>query len=138
MENATIGLLFVTIIGWGLWGLLQKMGISKIGAEYSLLLNYSACLLVIIGYLVLIQKLHIPRTSSVVYPILGGIAASVGTLTFFMALEKIPVSIARPLAGLAVLLTALLGILLLDERLTARQYIGVALALASIILLSGE
>jgi len=137
MEITTVGLLLVTIIGWGIWGFVQKVGISKIGVEICLLLNSSTFFLVVLSYLALFQKIHIPRSGSVIYPIVGGVSAAISSIAFFTALEKTPVSIARPLAGLSVLITALLGLLFLGETLTVRQYIGIGVAIAAIILLSG-
>lgn len=136
MEIATVGLLLVTIIGWGIWGFFQKIGISKIGAEICLLFNFSTVFLVVLSYLALFQRIHIPRSGSVIYPIVGGFSAAIGSIAFFTALEKTPVSIARPMAGLCVLITALLGLLFLGETLTVRQYIGIGVAIAAIILLS--
>ena len=137
MDFATLGLLIVTIIGWGVWGYLQKIGISRIGAESSLLLNSSTTLSVVIAYLALTRRLQIPRSGSVIYPILGGASAAIGTIAFFTALRTTPVSIARPIAGLFVLVTAFLGFFFLGEALTLRQYAGVGLAMVAIILLSG-
>lgn len=137
VDLMTVGLLLVTIIGWGLWGFFQKIGVAKVGTASSLLLNFSTTFLVVVSYLILIQKLHIPRSGPVIYPILGGASAAIGSIAFFIALEKTPVSVARPMAGLAVLVTALLGLLLLGESLTLKQYIGVGLAIVAIILLSG-
>jgi drug/metabolite transporter (DMT)-like permease len=54
-----------------------------------------------------------------------------------MALEKIPVSVARPMADLCVFVTALLGLFLLGETLTITQYVGIGLAIVAIMLLSG-
>ena len=136
MDASTLGLLLVTIIGWGLWGFFQKIGVSKIGAESCLLLNFSTVLLIVISYLALIQKLQIPRSEFVIYPIIGGLSAATGTIAFFTALEKTLVSIARPIADLCVFVTALLGFFLLGETLTIKQYVGVGMAIVAIILLA--
>lgn len=136
MDFATLGLLLVTIVGWGLWGFFQKVGVSEIGVESCLLLNYSTVFLMAISYLALIQKLHIPRSGSVIYPILGGISVTIGSIAFFTVIEKIPIGIARSIAGLAVLITALLGVLLLGETLSIKHHIGIVLAVAAMILLS--
>lgn len=129
-------LLFITIIGWGLWGFFQKIGVSRIGAESSLLLNFLSTLAVVVIYLIVTQRLQLPRSASVVYPIVGGVSAAIGTIAFFIALKTTPVSIARSIAGLCVLVTALLGTLSLGESLSLRQYAGIGLAISAILLLS--
>ena len=136
MEIATVGLLLVTIIGWGIWGFVQKVGISKIGVEICILLNSSTFFLVVLSYLALFQKIHIPRSGSVIYPIVGGVSAAISSIAFFTALEKTPVSIARPMTGLSILVTVLLGVAFLHEMLTVKHYLGIGMAIASIILLS--
>ena len=136
MDSITIGLIFIAIIGWGFWGFFQKIGVSKIGAEVCILLTASIELIVVIGYLASIQKLHIPRSWSLTYPILAGTSVAIGTIAFLTALEKIPVSIARPMTGLSILVTVLLGVAFLHETLTVKHYLGIGMAIASIILLS--
>ena len=88
MEFASVGLLLVTIIGWGLLGFLQKVGVSKIGAESTILLSFFTTLLVSIIYLTFIRKLPIPKSELMIYPILGGISAAIGTTAFFTAMEE--------------------------------------------------
>jgi len=134
--DSAIGLLSITIIGYGLWGFFQKIGVSRIGTESSQLLGSATNLLVVISYLALNHKLQIPRSRSVIYPIVGGASAAVGSIFFFNALKTTPVSIARPISALGVLITAFLGVFLLGETLTLRQIAGVGLAITSILLLS--
>ncbi|MFQ6075912.1 MAG: EamA family transporter [Candidatus Bathyarchaeia archaeon] len=137
VESTTLALLFVTILGWGLWGFLQKIGVSEVGRDASLLFCYSSMFLTILGYLALTQGIKPSYRKPVVYPVLGGMASAIGTITFFTALERVPVSVARPIAGLCILVTAALGFLLLGERLMLRQYVGIGLAIAALVLLSG-
>lgn len=136
MDSITIGLLFVAIIGWGFWGFFQKIGVSKVGAEVCILLTASIELLVVISYLASIQKLHVPRSWSLTYPILAGTSVAIGTIAFLTALEKIPVSIARPMTGLSILATVLLGLVFLHEMLTIKHYLGIGMAIAAIVILS--
>ena len=136
MDSASVGLLLVTIIGWGLWGFFQKIGVSKMGAEVCIFVTASMELLIVIIYLASIQKLHIPRSWSLVYPMLAGISVGIGTIAFLTVLEKIPISIARPLTGLSILITVFLGIVFLHEMLAVKHYLGIGLAIAAIFLLS--
>ena len=106
------------------------------GAEVCTLLTASMELLIVIIYLASIQKLHIPRSWSLVYPILAGTSVGIGTIAFLTVLEKIPVSIARPLSGLSILITVFLGIVFLHEMLAVKHYLGIGLAIAAIFLLS--
>ncbi len=136
MDSTILGLLFITILGWGIWGFFQKIGVSKIGAEICLLLTASVELIVVISYLTSIQKLHIPKSWSLIYPILAGASVAVGTIAFLTVLERIPISIARPMTGLSVLVTVILGLIFLHETVTTKHYLGIGMAIAAIILLS--
>ena len=136
MNFIILGLLLISIIGWGLWGFFQKIGVSKMGAEVCIFLTASMELLIVIIYLASIQKLHIPRSWSLVYPILAGTSVGIGTIAFLTVLEKIPVSIARPLSGLSILITVFLGIVFLHEMLAVKHYLGIGLAIVAIFLLS--
>ena len=136
MDFLTVGLLLITIVFWGFWGFFQKIGVSKIGTNSSLFLGYFTEFTFVLSYLILISSFQIPTNSSVIYPIMGGAAGTIGTIAFFMTLEKTPVSVARPMAGLCSIVTVLLSLFFLGETLTILQYIGVGLAIAAIMLLS--
>ena len=67
---------------------------------------------------------------------LGGFFAFVGFLTFFAALEDGKASTVVTLSALYPLVTILISIAFLHEKLNARQGIGIALALIASVLLA--
>jgi uncharacterized membrane protein len=129
--------LIITIVGWGLWTFFQKIGVPKVGAESYLLVDISIHLVIAMAYLTLTNKLQVPRSISVIYPIIGGASGVIGTIAFLTIVKDTPISIARSLSGLSILVTVLLGVFVLGETLTLKQYAGVSLAIISIFLLSG-
>lgn len=136
MDLSTLALFLTSIVFWGLWGVFHKIGVSKLGAETSLLVNYITASISALTILSLTRRLHINMGVGLIYPIAAGASISVGTFAFLITLEKTSVSIARSLAGLSVLVTVILGVVFLGETLSIKQYIGIGFAIMAIILLS--
>jgi transporter family protein len=74
--------------------------------------------------------------SSIKYGIVGGIAAAVATIIFFLALEGGPLSKVSPIVNMSLLVSVLLGVILLKEAVNIRIAAGVVFAIASIFLLT--
>lgn len=73
---------------------------------------------------------------SIKYGIVGGIAAAVATIIFFLALESGPLSKVSPIVNMSLLVSVLLGVILLKEAVNIRIAAGVVFAMASIFLLT--
>jgi transporter family protein len=67
----------------------------------------------------------------------GGFCAFVGFLTFFAALEEGKASTVITLSALYPLVTIVLSILFLHEKLSMRQGLGIAFAMVASVLLAG-
>lgn len=74
--------------------------------------------------------------NSIKYGILGGIAAAVATILFFLAVESGPLSKVGPIVNMSLLVTVLLGVVFMNEAMSLRVAAGVVFALASIFLLT--
>ena len=74
--------------------------------------------------------------NSIKYGILGGIAAAVATILFFLAVESGPLSKVGPIVNMSLLVTVLLGVVFMNEVMSLRVAAGVVFALASIFLLT--
>lgn len=70
-----------------------------------------------------------------IYMYAAGIALTVGLLAYYYALSVGPVSVVVPLFGMFVVTSSLLGITVLDEPLTARKLLGIAVAALAIYLI---
>jgi transporter family protein len=76
--------------------------------------------------------------SKSIYLYVAGVLIAVSILTFYRALELGPVSVVTPIYGLFIVGSAALGIVFLDESLTARKAAGIAFAVLAIYLTSVE
>jgi transporter family protein len=70
------------------------------------------------------------------FAFLTGLLGGGGNIAFYMALKGGSASTVVPLTSLSPLVTVLVGVVFLKERMQARQYGGLALALVAIYLLS--
>jgi uncharacterized membrane protein len=74
--------------------------------------------------------------STIKYSILGGIAAAVATILFFLAIEQSTLSKVVPVVNLNLIVGVLLGVLILKDEINFRIGAGIILAMASIYLLT--
>lgn len=72
------------------------------------------------------------------YMIVAGIFLTVGILAYYHALSLGPVSVVVPIFGLFVATSSIIGIMFLDESVTARKALGIAFAVLAIYLTSVE
>jgi len=68
----------------------------------------------------------------------GGLFLTVGILAYYRALSLGPVSVVTPVFGLFLVLSSAIGVVALDEPLTARKVAGIVLAVVAVYLVSVE
>lgn len=68
--------------------------------------------------------------------LLGALALSIGTLFLFLSFNYAPVSIVSPIAGTAPVTTVLLAFLILKERVSRKDIVGIVLVLIGILVIS--
>ena len=133
-----LGYALIAMFLWGIVGLFQKLGTNNASARELmvwLLLGFSL-LLPFMWLRAGMGELSL-RTISV--GLVGGLANGLGSWELFRCLEKgAKASVAIPLTALYPLLTAVLAIVFLKERLTLLEWIGVGLALLAGTMLSYE
>jgi bacterial/archaeal transporter family protein len=128
----------VAMVLWGIVGLLQKVTTNRISADAVLIWDR-------LGYVVILPLLavntHIGNLGpkDVFIGTLDGITNSLGALFLYMSLESgAKASIAVPLTALYPLLTVLLAVVLLGERVKPLHWVGIIVAIAAGILMSFE
>jgi bacterial/archaeal transporter family protein len=126
----------LTVVTWGLWGVFSKLASNYSRPKQSLLFQTAGVLA--FAFIVLcMERFHfqwsLPGFS---WAALGGFFAFIGFLTFFAALDQGKASTVVTLSALYPLVTILLSIAFLHERLTTRQGIGIVFALIASALLA--
>lgn len=134
-----LGFAIAALVLWGVTGVTQKLSTNRISSERSFLWFCWA----MVALSAMVMAVARPRlglgTLVVSCSIAGGVLNGLGAWTSFRALESGgKASIVISLISLYPLLTVLLAMLLLGERLTGMQSAGAVTAIAAAILLSLE
>ena len=136
----------VTIVMWGTWGLVSMIASGGVDAYTNQLLFTVgiAPLLVLVGWKV--SRGGNPgesaprsdaRRKGVFWAFLTGILGGVGNMAYFEAMVKGgKASVVTPVTALFPMVTVLLALVFLKERLGRTQWIGLALAFVAIYLLN--
>lgn len=127
----------MTMVVWGLWGVFSKLA-SNYSKPRQALIFQSVGVVAFTILVLLVERFHIEWSlAGFNWAAAGGFFAFVGFLTFFAALEKGNASTVITLSALYPLVTIILSIIFLHERLSARQGAGLAFALLASVLLAG-
>jgi bacterial/archaeal transporter family protein len=123
---------------WGVVGLLQKLGTNRVSAR-SLLVWLTVGFLLFVPWLAWRENWSALGLKDIGLGILVGIVNGLGSWFLFISLARgAKASIAIPLTALYPLVTIMLATLFLSESLTARQWLGIVLAIAAGVMLSFE
>ncbi len=126
----------LTVVTWGLWGVFSKLASNYVKPRQALLFQTVGILAFALVVLVMENFKMEWNLAGFSWAALGGFFAFVGFLTFFAALEKGTASTVVTLSALYPLVTILISIAFLHERLSARQGVGITLALIASALLA--
>jgi len=134
-----LGYAVLALVLWGFTGVTQKLSTNRISSERSFLW-FCWAMVALSAVVVVIARPHWGLgTLVVVCSIAGGTLNGLGAWTSFRALESGgKASIVISLISLFPLLTVVLAVALLHERLTWMQTAGAVVAIAAAILLSLE
>ena len=127
----------LAILFWGAWGLESKLLVDKTSP-------YTGQVLFTLGLflpaaLVLCSRRRFAgsnRRRGLFFAVLTGLLGGLGNIAFYMALVPGKASVVVPITSLSPLVTVLLAVVAMKEKVNRRQWAGVALALTAIYLLS--
>jgi transporter family protein len=123
---------------WGIVGILQKLASNRINAD-SQLIWVTAGYVIALPLMMWEGGLDAVPTRYLLIGVLAGAVNGLGSWFLFASLERgAKASVAVPLTALYPLVTLVLAFLFLEERLTAREWVGVVLALCGAMMLSYE
>ncbi|KAA0006906.1 MAG: EamA family transporter [Thermoplasmata archaeon] len=133
----TILLSILVIFLWGLWAFLFKIGVEQIGIKEALIWNNGIAIVIsilIISFLIPHASLKIQ--SGVFYVMVATALGISGSIIWYIALEKEKASIVVSFTALYPLITVVLSVIFLKEKLSLENWIGIIFALIAGILLS--
>jgi transporter family protein len=77
-------------------------------------------------------------SSKLPYAVAAGVFLAIGILAYYRALALGPVSVVTPVFGLFLITSSILGIVVLDESVTARKLMGIGFAVLAIYFVTIE
>lgn len=128
----TLGAMFF----WGFWGFLAKLATTLMRDMDAMVYEILGSVLVtgVAVFFIRFQPKGPPN--GIVYAMLSGASAAMATFFFFAAITRGRSAVVVSMTALYPLVTLVLSLLFLHEAVTAKQLIGVGLALGAIVLLS--
>jgi transporter family protein len=126
----------LALFAWGLYGFLPKLAgqhLPPTGAMvyYALGVGFVAAVGAVAGGVP-----SRPSTAGVALSFFTGVCGALGGLAYFFTLREAPVSVAAPLTALYPVITLLLAFVILREPISARQWLGVVMAVVAIWLIA--
>lgn len=127
----------ITVVFWGLWGFESKLLVDR-ASPYTSQVLYTVGLLVPTAIVLFSPKRFAGQRPGrgLFFAVLTGLLGGLGNIAFFVALAKGNASVIVPLTSLSPMVTVLVGVMVLKERMRWFQYVGLVLALIAMYLLS--
>ena len=137
MMPAWLAYTLITVVFWGVWGFESKILMNRTTPATGQVLFTIGLIVPVILVLMSPRRFAGSRHPlGFAFAFLTGILGGLGNVLFFVALAKGNASVIVPLTSLSPLVTVLVGVLVLKERLRWFQSLGLVLALVAIYLLS--
>jgi transporter family protein len=127
----------MTVLMWGVWGVFSKFA-SANSKPRQVLIFQSVGVLAFALVVLMIERFKIEWSPpGFSWSFAAGFFTFIGFLTFFAALEKGKASTVVTLSALYPVVTILLSITFLHERISLREGLGIVFALVASVLLAG-
>ena len=141
MKAEIILLLFLTALLWGSTPVMEKIGLAKTDPVTGVTIRSIAVTAALLLYLAFTGKLRAvfqaDAKTIAIFSATGILAGLIGMITYFMALKKGATSQIVPIAATYPLITAILSMLILGERVTPLRILGTILIVAGIWFVKG-
>lgn len=132
---------FISLFLWGISGFLMKIATFKLDPKVAFI--YQSTGVLITAVFVFFLTLNLFKNQEIqsikyyiIYALLAGITGGLGTFFLLKAYEKGNLAAVTVLTALYPIVSVLLGILILKEKLTIFQTIAIILSLIAIVLFS--
>ena len=135
MVETWLVLSIVTLIIWGMWGFLIKLALNYLEWKQVFIISgITSTIIYLILFLIWRPSISF-KNMGTLYSILIGLTI-LGSITFYSAISRGKVSVVVPLTALYPIISTILAFIILQEKISLFQGLGIFLAIGSIILLS--
>lgn len=141
MNKEVLLLLILTAFLWGATPVLEKMGLGKTDPLTGVTIRSIAVTLALLIYVAVSGKVKQLLTADaktiVIFSVTGLMAGGIAMVTYFYALKKGATSQVVPIAATYPLITAMMSVLILGERVTPLRLLGTVLIIAGVWFVQG-
>jgi transporter family protein len=128
---------FGAFVLWGLWSFIPKITTRFVTPKSAILFEVAGGIIVAIVVLVSAKFKPDIHPIGATLALITGMLGFSGALLFLYAASKGPISLVSILSALYPVITVLLAVIFLKEVISLKQWLGIALGLASMILIAG-
>jgi len=125
-----------TIIFWGLFGFIPKITTRYIGPTSAIVYGAFAGVPVALIIIAIMRFQLDTEPRGVILAGITGVLGMLGALGYLVAVSRGPVSLISPITALYPVITILLAMVFLGETLVLRQWVGIGMALAAVLLIA--
>jgi len=125
------------VLSWGAWALLSKLGSNEIPSDtMQFLFTFGALPVAVV--LLVARRFKLERSpKGIFYAVANGVLSGIGGLAFFAAFRSSEnTSVVASATSLYPMITVVLAVTILRERLTWVQVLGLGFAAAAIVIFS--
>ncbi|MBS0590719.1 MAG: EamA family transporter [Proteobacteria bacterium] len=122
-----------------LTAIFAKIGIEGVDSDLATLIRTAVILVVLAAFVCAVGKWRDPRTLSArtwVFLVLSGLATGASWVCYFRALKLGNASQVAPIDKLSLVLVAIFAFAFLDERPSLREWLGIAMVGAGVVVLA--
>ena len=138
MNNART-LVLISAIAYGVWAIFQKLAVSRLHPlQIQVISGCIAIILIPVYLLYLYYKIpNIPiSTPGIIFSALASCCSIIGALSFLFAIQnKNDIGTMSVLVSASPVITIILAVIFLGEKLTASKLVGVALIMFGVVIL---
>lgn len=130
----------IALIAYSLVAPLMKIALTEIPTAVAVTVSNTILVIAAVGLVVLSRESvgeYLFHAKSP-YMYAAGICLAIGILAYYQALAGGPVSIVVPIFGLFIAASSIIGMIALDEPVTARKMLGIIFALLAVYFTSVE
>jgi len=140
----------MSMSGWLPWALLSalfaaftalfaKLGLQHVDSDFATMARTAMVLVLLVGFVALTGRWQPPRALSMStwgWLAASALATAASWVCYYRALKLGPASVINAVDKLSVVIVALLAVALLHERPGAREWLGIALVGAGVVLIA--
>ena len=117
----TYSYFILILLAWGLWGFFGKYALKFISPVSLILYETIGAIiiqLIVVGYLIYSKTQLDANTTGISIAIISGVISTIGVILFYFTLSKVRASILVPLTALYPVVTVILSLIFLKEKVT--------------------